>query len=294
LDVRWSLPLGAMAQRFIAAEQIQRAARLMTRTAQRADVYVGVALRDRRYGGKAAITGSRLLYAECDQPDAYERLQSFGYTPSMILASGSPGHLHIYWSLHEHAGPAAIESANRRLALALAGDSASVDVARILRPPATLNHKHSPPLPVRLIALAPSRRHEIAKLTASLPIDPQSDQPRTARHRATPRHGRTKLDRALLAIPAQEYARVLAHREPNRAGKILCPFHDEQTPSLQLYPDGTFYCYGRHSPTQACRKGGTIFDFAAALWRTGTREQDFLTLRRRLARTFALTALSSD
>ena len=92
------------------------------------------------------------------------------------------------------------------------------------------------------------------------------------------------LDRELLAIPAAEYVRLLAGLVPNRAGKVLCPFHDETDPSLQLYPDGSFYCYGRHSKDRGCRKGGTIFDFAAALWGIGTRDQDFLELRQRLPR----------
>jgi DNA primase len=73
----------------------------------------------------------------------------------------------------------------------------------------------------------------------------------------------------MLEIPAVEYVRVIAHREPNHAGKALCPFHHEQTPSLQLYPDGTFYSYGRHSKHRPCAKGGTVFDFAAAMWLTG-------------------------
>ncbi len=81
---------------------------------------------------------------------------------------------------------------------------------------------------------------------------------------------------------------MLANATPNRAGKILCPFHADTSPSLQLYPDGTFYCYGRHSKQRACRKGGTIFDFAAAIWGLATRGNDFLELRRRLASTFGL------
>ncbi len=73
-------------------------------------------------------------------------------------------------------------------------------------------------------------------------------------------------------------------RHPSTAG-----LHQESRPSLQLYPDGTFYCFGRHSKDRACRKGGTIFDFAAASWSLGTRGNDFLELRQRLATTFGLT-----
>lgn len=286
-DVRWSTT-GGMNQRFIAADRIEHAANLISRMAWRTDVYVGVALRDTRHGGKDAISGSRLLYIECDHPETQALLESFTLAPSMIVASGTPGHLHIYWSLQEPASGPQVESANRRLALALAGDPASVDIARVLRPPSSRNHKHTPPLAVRLLRLDPHIRHELAELTAILPADPQPVPPST--RRAGPRRaGRTTVDRALLAIPAVEYVRVLAHREPNRAGKVLCPFHKEKTPSLQLYPDGTFYCYGRHNEHRPCAKGGTVFDFAAAMWGLATKDEDFLELRRRLADLFALT-----
>jgi hypothetical protein len=288
-DVRWMTVTGGMRQRFIPARRIVQSALLITRLAPQTDVYVGVALRNGRTrgGGKNAISGSRVLYIECDHPDSRARLEGFGCTPSMIVASGSPGHLHLYWSLQHLADGSQVESANRRLALALEGDPASVDIARVLRPPATLNHKHSPPLPVRLIAHDPEARYELSTITAGLPRDPQSDRFSTSRAASHRRVGLSAIDSALLAIPAAEYVRVLADREPNRAGKVLCPFHEETDPSLHLYPDGTFYCYGRR-----CRKGGTIFDFAAALWGLGTKDNDFLELRRRLAGVFALTQAS--
>lgn len=289
LDVRWSTADGGMYQRFIAADRIERAASFIVSMAWRTDVYVGVALRDgREHGGKNAISGSRLLYIECDHPESQALIEGFAFAPSMIVASGSPGHLHVYWSLHELASGPQVESANRRLALALEGDPVSVDIARVLRPPETHNHKHNPPLPVQLLHLDPEARHELCQLTASLPEDPQPAR-LLATRTAARRTGRTAIDCALLQIPAAEYVRVLARREPNRAGKVLCPFHQEHTPSLQLYPDGTFYCYGRHSKHRACAKGGTVFDFAAAMWGLGTKDEDFRELRRRLADLFALT-----
>jgi hypothetical protein len=291
-DVRWATDDGGMSMRFIPVRCVDQTARLILRVAAKTDVYVGAVLRDRRAGGKSAISGSRLLYIECDHPDSQALLESFAFAPSMIVASGSPGHLHVYWSLYELAGGPQVESANRRLALALEGDPASVDIARMLRPPETANYKHSPPLPVRLLHLDSGVRHELCELTAGLPADPQPVW-LPARRAGSRRTGRTAIDRALLAIPAAEYVRVLTSREPNRAGKVLCPFHTEKTPSLQLYPDGTFYCYGRHSKHRACRKGGTIFDFAAALWGMGTKDEDFLELRQRLAETFALTFTAS-
>jgi DNA primase len=91
----------------------------------------------------------------------------------------------------------------------------------------------------------------------------------------------SELDRRLRAISAAEYVLALTGRRPNRQGKVLCPLHQERHPSLHLYRDGTFYCYG-------CCRGGSIIDFAAALWGCGTRGVEFLALRARLARQFGL------
>jgi CHC2 zinc finger len=285
-DLRYSPPAGVMRRRYVSVLRLDQITRRITALAAHADVYVGAALRDCARGDKSAITGSQLLYIECDDPAAHERLAGFACSPSMMIASGSPGHVHVYWRLRERASAAEIESTNRRLALGLRGEPACADIVRMLRPPESLNHKHTPPAPVTLLEHDPGARYALADLLATLPRDPQPSHPQPA-WSAGHRVGRTALDRQLLAIPAANYVRVLTGHQPNRAGKVLCPFHEENEPSLQLYPDGTFYCFGAR-----CRKGGTIFDFAALLWGTGTREHDFLKLRRRLARTFALTCSS--
>ncbi|HET6867185.1 MAG TPA: hypothetical protein VFH80_14795 [Solirubrobacteraceae bacterium] len=36
--------------------------------------------------------------------------------------------------------------------------------------------------------------------------------------------------------------------------------HDDTTASLQLYNDGTWYCFG------ACKAGGSIFDFGSRVF----------------------------
>lgn len=62
-------------------------------------------------------------------------------------------------------------------------------------------------------------------------------------------------------IPMTELARRLGF-EPNRAGFIRCPFHDERTPSLKLYDgDGGFSCYG-------CGTAGDQIEFLRRLRRT--------------------------
>jgi hypothetical protein len=289
-NLRWLTPAGRMRQQFRSARQIRRTAERIETLAETTDVFIGVALRDRRRGGKVAISGSRLLYLDCDDERARDQLAAFAYLPTMEVASGTPDHLHPYWCLDRRVSAVQVESANRRLAVALGADPACVDVARILRPPGTLNRKDERPRAVRLLAYRPDARYSLAELLAELPNDPRplARTGRSSRRRAP----RTALELQLLAIPAAEYVRVLTGREPNLAGKVLCPFHEETDPSLQLYPDGTFYCYGRHSKDRACRKGGTIFDFAAAQWGLGTRGRDFNELCERLASIFHVRVTS--
>jgi RepB DNA-primase from phage plasmid/CHC2 zinc finger len=282
LEIRWRTRGGPMRRRFIPARQTEAAARLLGVLAPRNDVYVGVALRDERgHGGRAAVSALHVAYVDCDARSA-PRLASFAHRSSMLVASGTPGHVQAYWLLDRAYPPGEVEHCNRRLARALAGDPACTDAARILRPAGTLNHKHSPPRPVALLALRAHLRYTCAELTDGLPQGPPR---RTAAcPPLRPRRGRTPLDRELLAIPAAEYVRVLGGRSPNREGKLACPFHDDRDPSLQLYADGGFYCFG-----SGCNAGGTIFDFAARLWGITPRGAGFIELRERLARQFDLS-----
>jgi CHC2 zinc finger/RepB DNA-primase from phage plasmid len=275
LEIRFALRYRDMGRLFIAAHSAPGASRLIRRLAPRTDVYVGVCLRARRAGGRDAIDRSHLAFVEIDTPDAVDRLRAFQHPPSMIVSSGTAGHAHAYYTLSAPVTVLELERANRRLAHALGGDLASVDAARILRPPSSWNYKHSPPAPVELIELDQTRRYDLDQLVDELDDPPgrPSVSARTSR-----RPGRTELDTLLLAIRAVEYVYVLTGITPDRTGKIHCPFHQDRTASLQLYGDGTWYCYG------ACKAGGSIFDFASPLWLTGTKGAAFRKLRTRLAR----------
>ena len=284
LDVRWRQPAGRMCRRFLPATCLKDAVALFETLAGANDVYVGVALRDGdSHGGRAAIGAMALAYIESDHAATAERLTAFAHPPTMVVASGSPGHHQVYWLLDRCCPAREVESANRRLALALAADPASSDAARILRPPGTLNHKHEPPRPVTLLVLRQDARFTLSELIDGLPEDPSPSL--AARPLSGQRTGRTALDRALLAIPPAAYVRVLTGRSPNPEGKVLCPFHGDSHPSLQLYPDGGFYCFG-----SGCRAGGTIFDFAGRLWDIAPRGVGFLEIRERLALEFNLTS----
>ena len=72
---------------------------------------------------------------------------------------------------------------------------------------------------------------------------------------------------------------MLTGQTPNRAGKISCPFHEDDTPSLHVYPTPRrgWYCYG-------CGRGGSVYDLAALLCGVTPRGTEFVELRDRLHR----------
>ena len=275
VEIRYTVP-GGMRQLFVPARRTDRAAAAILALAEHADVYTGVLLRTRRAGGANAVEASHLLFVEIDHPDAHNRLAAFPHAPTARVRSGSPGHLHIYFALHRAIDPDRLVDGNRRLAHALGGDPVSVDPARILRPPSSVNRKHTPPAPVTLASLDRTRRYDVDELLDGLP-DPPARPRAAARRAATDRAPRGRSEDPLLQIPAAEYVRRLTGLEPDRAGKIACPFHDDRNPSLHLYPDGHWYCYG------ACQAGGSIYDFASRIWSIPTRGRAFTELRDRLA-----------
>ena len=187
------------------------------------------------------------------------------------MRSGSGDHRHGYWLLGASVGLDEIEDTNRRLAVALRGDPACADAARILRPP-SLNHKTNPPAPVTLERGRARPRCRIDDIRNELPAVPE----RPAVHEwLTPR---TPTDDPLLAIPPPVFVERLTGIRVPRTGKIACPFHDDRTPSLHVYPeaDQGWFCFG-------CRRGGSVYDFAADLWSMTTRGAEFARLRERLS-----------
>lgn len=278
LEIRYATRDRAMRRRFISIRRLDEAAQAISALSLRNDVYCGVLLRSHRAGGRGAVTSSHLAWVEIDAVDALQRLQSFTQPPTMIVSSGTPGHAHAYWTLRTPVDAVKLEHANRTLASHLGADPASVDAARILRPAGTLSHKHQPPIPVKLLHLDWETRYELADLINGLAPAPAVSRPAsTARERAA----RTELDELLLKIPAATYLRTLAGLRPRSDGKVNCPFHSDNVPSLQIYKDGTFYCFG-------CHAGGSIYDFAGKLWSADTKGRAFLELRERLADTFEL------
>lgn len=66
-------------------------------------------------------------------------------------------------------------------------------------------------------------------------------------------------------VPVLDAARHYGF-EPDRQGKIRCPFHDDSHPSLQLYKGARgWWCY-------VCGRGGSVIDFVAGVFSLSPRE----------------------
>lgn len=267
------------AREWFDVRRLNRCQRFVRSTAAQLDVYVGVAPRIRREGGKDAIRHSWLIYVDCDTDEAAARARDFTPQATMLVRSGTGDNVHAYWALAEPISPLWFERANRRLAHHLGSDIKVTDAARILRPPGSLNHKHEPPVMVTVEHVErESRTIPVVRLVGHLPDPP-------TRHRE-PRPPRINpIDREvdpLLSVSADHYYTALTGRELSR-GNVQCPFHgdgQERNPSMRLYDD-TWYCFG-------CCRGGSIYEFGAALWDMGTRGADFRALRERLTQELGL------
>ena len=269
-----------MGQLFESPQRLRRLASRALRLGRRTDVYVGCAPRTRRRGGRDAVERAFVLWADCDGEHAVDALERFEPRPSIVIASGSGRNCHAYWPLTEPLAASEIERANHRLAHALGADPASADAARILRVPGTYSHKHEPPAAVEALRLDIDRRMPVADVVGGL-----ADPPRAPRFSA-PASDADRGDDPLLAIPPDVYVRRLLGVEVPRHRKVRCPFHPDRHASLHVYETAErgWYCYGR------CRRGGTIYDLAAALYGYTARGEDFKSLRAELRRLFGIEA----
>jgi hypothetical protein len=272
LELRYRVGEAQLVNEFHPAHATELVAEAIRRRASRTDVYVGCAPRRRRSGTKDAIEEVWTLWAECDGDDCVRKLHAFRPRPALIVASGSGVNSHAYWPLSSPLPPEQAEVANLRLAEALGADHACFDAGRILRPPGTWNFKHRPPRPVALLALRSELQYDASDVVGHLPsIDEQHVR---RRWHSPDREGRGD---ALLSIEPSVYVADLLGQRPGRNRKVRCPFHHDERPSLHVYETGLrgWCCF-------SCRRGGTIYDLAAAVWGVETRGRAFVELRRRL------------
>ena len=83
------------------------------------------------------------------------------------------------------------------------------------------------------------------------------------------------------AAPAKAPIILPPAQTPRERGKICCPFHDDRTPSCQLYPDGHYHCFGCGAHGWIDELDGTGEDVLAELAAHG-QDDDTRTLKRAL------------
>ncbi len=79
---------GGMRNAFFAHTDTTLAARTIVRLGISSDVYVGVAPRRTRHGGKNAISEVWALWADLDTLDAHQALEQLSVKPAILISSG--------------------------------------------------------------------------------------------------------------------------------------------------------------------------------------------------------------
>ena len=202
-----------------------------------------------------------MLWAECDGSDSAQSALSYKPEPSIVIRSGSGQNLHAYWPLRRPLDPATAEVANLRLAHAVGADRVCFDAARILRPPGSWNHKHSPAREVVAVRVEPAVRFKLDDVLARAPKVRRGTH-RAALDRTTRRE--TRMATRCSASRRPSTSAGIARRACPRPGrKVRCPFHDDVRPSLHVYATarGGWSCF-------SCGRGGSIYDLAAEVWGT--------------------------
>lgn len=310
---------GRWTQYFRPVANVESLLMLALRLSDDHEVYVGVLPRNRRGGGRGDLcTSAATVWADLDSRAATERALAFEPGPSLVLGSGGPGHAHAYWSLDRQLPIAQIEALNSGLARRLGADEASTDAPRILRLAGTLAHKYDPAGVIRRIRSNVDPMHASQQLihgrpkcpgsvrvlsacrvpvvellplvdtdtgsTEPLDSDPGSETSTQPRAKGRFRRDRPGVGakvppgavvaRELESVPPAVYVRALVGSEPDAHGKVRCPLHEDRTPSLHVYPTAEqgWFCFG-------CRRGGTVYDLAAAVWKRPVRGPGFLDLR---------------
>jgi hypothetical protein len=174
--------LPSAARAFVKADDADEIQRFLRAHANE-NCYFAVATRRNATGGNLQHCEKLyVLYIDIDfskiaEADARAMIERFALKPSMIVQSGHG--LHVYYLLREaidlQHDAARAKNLLRRLALALCGDLASAEPARILRVPGTLNYKYTPPRRVLIESFQQERAYNLSDFDDLLPDEPAGD-----------------------------------------------------------------------------------------------------------------------
>jgi hypothetical protein len=113
--------------------------------ANNGDLYFCPAVLSEPRLAKDAIVSSAVTWADVDRRAAQEP------SAGLLVASGSPGHVHAYWPSASLMDVELTERWNYWHVLECQADAGGWDATQLLRVPGTLNHKTQPPRPVELL-----------------------------------------------------------------------------------------------------------------------------------------------
>jgi hypothetical protein len=88
-DVRWPEPSSPseMGREFLSAERLTDAGVLIEALARHIDVYIGIALHDRKAGDRTSVSRSHLAWTDIDREDAQDLLDDFPRPPTMTVST---------------------------------------------------------------------------------------------------------------------------------------------------------------------------------------------------------------
>lgn len=172
--------------------------------------YFGVLPRMRAGGSVNDAAPGAAVWADLDiaPQEASERLRGVPFAPSAVVLTGRG--VHAYWLLSEEHPPLELAGLTRRMAVALASDSAPTHPAALLRLPGSINPKHAGRPVARLVKLEDARRYHAEDLDDWLPALPKPSPPSTRTRRPAPSGPVTPAQVELFAWQRKRAARELA------------------------------------------------------------------------------------
>jgi hypothetical protein len=250
---------------------------LAARHAERGDeVFVAPAARAVARGDKHAVSETRFLWVDVDQPDRLPALWAFlAERPCHLLVESSAGRAHAYWKLDQPLAATCliestgelvepIERAHLRLIHHLGtgadgkpnvADPACAERSRVMRLAGTRNGKTSTHARI-LEADLELPAYPIGQLVGDLPdpTPPAAPRPRVSGANADP----------YKRISPREYFERLAGVVVPRDGLVCCPAagHEDRNPSCSV---GTDASQGWLCHAGGCGARGAIYDLASVL-----------------------------
>lgn len=149
---------GRIVQRFFPSDDPEGIHAAAMRACERGDVWVGMCLRGRERGRAQDCVSASFLWADLDRGD--EGLARCPVRPSLLIESGTPGHLQAFWRLEE---PVDLTNGTERGAFIgrlrslqrAVGSDPVADLPRVMRYPGTLNFKGPEPVVVAPVEWRP-------------------------------------------------------------------------------------------------------------------------------------------